>query len=100
MADATYDSIPHWHTAGRKWLQETADRAFAAWLTTNAGRGWKETPDRQRRRLRTCTGYKLTPYQCGFYLPGWHDEAIKALDAGDEMAFKAIRLNHEFMPQA
>ena len=66
-----------WHTAGRAWLQDMADKEFAAWRQSKQGKKWNN---------------KTNPYLMGFRLPNWHSDAIKALGANDEETFKAIRL--------
>ena len=69
-----------WHTAGRKWLQDCADKAYLHWLASKQGKRYKNS-----RKTRS-------PHMCGFSLPEWHHRAINALNANDEETFKSIKM--------
>lgn len=71
-----------WSQAGRKWLQDSSDRAFSAWLGTREGVAWKKQQNRPKAK---------SPQQMGFVLPDFIHPAIKALNSNDKEAFLAIR---------
>lgn len=65
-----------WHTAGNVWLQKVVEGMFYSWKTTKSGKKYRG---------------KGSPYDMGFALPSWVDDAIDALNKADEERFKAIK---------
>lgn len=76
----------HWSVPGRHWLEAKMHSAFTAWLGSKAGKAWK---------IKSRGGHSsLSPYSCGFAMPGFVSFAVDALNASDEDMFKAIKLSN------
>jgi hypothetical protein len=69
-----------WLSRVQRFLQEKADKAFADWRKTPAGRKWNER--------------KGSPYKFGFSLPDWHHDLIRHANRGDEVEAKRIMLDN------
>ena len=90
-----------WIAKAQRWLQENADRLFAAWLMSKDGKRWKAQQYHYPRipagfgvNQRTVKYRPLTPYEMGFSLPAYHHELIEAVGKGDEEFAKSIMLYH------
>lgn len=70
-----------WWGPGQAWLCAKADAHFHQWAVSKDGALWRK--DRNR-----------SPYTCGYAQPEWIRDARKALGDGDEVAFKAIKLQN------
>ena len=63
-----------WHSAGNAWLCKCTSQMYNTW------------------KIGKTTKQKNNPYKHGFSLPQWVHNAIAALNAGNEKAFKAIKM--------
>lgn len=86
-----------WHSKCQERLQKHADKLFHDWLQTKAGRNWQlkwsRTPPKIVKKIHL-TLSASSPYAHGFSLPQYHLDLIEALGRNDEVAAKAIMLEH------